>query len=104
MAEKQEQKQMTEEEAKQAVEEHKKAWEAFNKTLTDAPEEPVTKGELAKAIEFMAQDMGGLAQMINIIGNNMNVLHQNVQQVVQAMQGGQPPIAGKRTQSGIVLP
>jgi len=45
----------------------------------------------------MAQDMGGLAQMINIIGNNMNVLHQNVQQVVKVVQTN-------NTKSGIILP
>jgi len=38
--EKQEQKQMTDEEAQKAVDEHKKAWDAFNKTLTDNPDEP----------------------------------------------------------------
>jgi len=101
---KQEQKQMTEEEMKKAMEEHKKAYEAFHKKLSENPDETVTKGELLEAIDFIGNDMGGLAQMVNVIANNMNVLHHNVQQVVQVIQGGQPPIAAKKTDSGIILP
>lgn len=99
-----EQKQMTEEEMKAAVELHKKAWEEFNKTLQDNSEEPVTKAELSKAIDFISQDLGGVAQMTQMIGQNMNVLHQNVQQVIQVIQGGQPAIPGTKTKSGIILP
>lgn len=103
MSEQVEEKKMTEEEFKILIEKHKADWEAFVKNLKDNPTVPVTNADLLKAIEFISEDMGGMGQMIHMLGNNLNILNHNLQIIMQAVQGGQAQAVAK-TKGGIILP
>lgn len=96
--------QMTEEQMKKEIEAYKKEWEDFNQSLKDNPDAPVTKGELAKAIQFISEDMGGLGQLTNHLGKNLNILAHNFQQLVGAIQGQSGVPMANKTKSGIILP
>lgn len=100
-----EKKQMTEEEMKEYTEKRKKEWEEFYEDLKSNPDEPVTKGDLKKAVDFLFEDFAALSQMVQINSHNTNVLNQNFNQIVSVLQGGKPGMpGGQRTKGGIVLP
>jgi len=93
-------------EAKAIAEARGKEWEEFMNGLKENPDEPVTKGELVQAIEFISEDMAGLSQMLGITAQNTQVLHHNFQQLAQVLQGGGPGPngGGRQTPGGIILP
>lgn len=93
---------MTEEEIKKATDEYTKAYDSFVKNLKENPDEPVTNATLDKAIEFILTDVGGMAQMVQALSHNMNVLNSNFNQIVNAIQGTGPNV--NKTKSGIILP
>jgi hypothetical protein len=97
------QKEMSQEEMKKEFEAYQADWESFVKKLKDDPDKIVTNAELFKTIDFVSQNISGLAQMISIIKHNMDALNHNFQQIVMAIGGG-PGMVGKKTQSGIILP
>jgi hypothetical protein len=78
-------------------------WDTLLQDLRNHADDPVTKGELVKVIDFIADDIQGIGEMANIAVHNVNVLHHNFQQLVTVLQGGQTPTMNK-TQSGIILP
>jgi hypothetical protein len=93
-----EQVQMTEEEMRKYAEEHKKEFDAFMSDLVENPTDTLTKKDLARAIEFISEDMGGLAQMTHS-------LYQDFQGLVHVLRNGQlgtPSVS--KSKGGIILP
>lgn len=100
-----EKNQMTEQEMKEYTEKRKNEWEEIYNDLKSNPEEPMTKGDLTKVIDFIFEDFGAISQMVQINSHNLNVLNQNFNQIVSVLQGGKPGTpGGQRTNSGIILP
>ena len=91
-------------EAKAMAEARGKEWEEFLDELKKKPDEPVTKGELVKAIEFISDDMAGLGQMVGMNAQNTQVLHHNFQQLARVLQGGGQAPGHNTTPGGIILP
>lgn len=99
----QEQK-MTEEEMQKEVEKQKKEWQELNKLLKDNPDQPVTKAELAKVIDFISNDISGIAQMTTILSNNMNVIHREFTKILSILGVIPSENQQKRTKNGIIIP
>jgi len=97
-------KEMTPEEMKKAAEARKKDWDDFVQHLADNPEEVVTKGELAKAIQFIVEDVQSIASLVGTNLHNTQVLYENFSSLVQALGIGNSQSNTKRTSGGIVLP
>lgn len=95
---------MTEEEMAKATEEYKKSLETFLTNMKDNPTDPVTNADLSKAIDFIFNEVGGIAQMNEALAHNMTVLNNNFNMIMQAIQGGGQGPAVKQTKSGIILP
>jgi hypothetical protein len=57
------------------VEERKKVWDDFMDSLQNNPEQIVTKADLFKALDYISEDIGTLAQMS--ITNNSNIVALN---------------------------
>ena len=102
MSEQAQEKPMTEEEAQKLIEEHRLAWEAFFTNLKNNPTVPVTNADLVKTIEFLAEDMGGMGQMIKMIGSHLGGLENRFQHLMTALGAKLTP--AKTTKSGIILP
>lgn len=100
----QEQKQMTEEEMKAQFEARKKEWTDFIEKLKSNPDEPVTKGELAFAIEVMIENIQGIGEMSSVAIHNTQALAHNFEQFMSAI-GAKPVVnPASRTKGGIILP
>ena len=97
-------KQMTEEEMKKMMEVRKAEWDTFIGKIKDDPSAVVTNAVLEKTIDFLAEDMGGIAQMAHALSQNMNVLNNNFAQIMTAIQGGPQTPGVNKTKSGIILP
>jgi hypothetical protein len=97
-------KQMTQEEAEAMMKARKKEWDDFVYELKVKSEEPVTKGELVKVIDFISDDIQGIGEMSSISMHNVNVLNQHFQQLVKMLQSGEPQPSERKTKSGIILP
>jgi phage-related protein len=95
---------MSEEEMKKATEEYAKECEAFLKNLKDNPDAVITNKDLSKAIEYIFNDVGGIAQMTQMLSQNMAVLNKNFNAIIQAIQGNAPINPMNKTKSGIILP
>ena len=94
------QNEMTEEEMKQATEQAQKDWDDFVASLEKHADDPATKADLLKIIEFCS----GMGQMVGMNNHNIQALAHNLGQIMQALQGGGPGPIGKTTKSGIFLP
>jgi len=97
------QKQPTEEEMKIAHEERLAAWEKFTASLEENSDDPASKGELLKVIQFMSEDIQGIAHMVGLNVHNIQALNHNFQQLVQVIQGGTTQGPNK-TPGGIIIP
>lgn len=106
MSKENQEKQLSEEEMKKEMEIRRKGWESFNEDLKNNPDAPLTKKDLSIAIDFISEDVGGLAHMSQVMYQNMGALNQNVHQIIQVISGGGKPnqSVGKTTPSGIILP
>ena len=98
------QKQMTEEEMKKAIEASKKEWDALIADFKADPDKPVTKGELLKVVEFITSEVQMIGEMSQAAFNNTITLHQKFQQMMAAITGQRvtPPVT--KTKGGIIIP
>jgi len=100
----QEKKQMTEEEMKAHYEARKKEWSDFIDNLKANPDEPVTKKELAFAIEVISENIQGIAEMAGVALHNTQAVAHNFEQFMSAI-GAKPGVnPASRTKGGIILP
>jgi hypothetical protein len=100
-----EEKEMTQEEMEKDAQKRKEDWESFMKNLNENPDEPVTKKDLLKIIDFVSNDVGGLAQIVQITAHNQNILNHNMQGIMQVLRGGPGSMGGaSKTPGGIILP
>ena len=100
----QEKKQMTEEETKAQFEARKKEWTDFIDNLKANPDEPVTKKELAFAIEVISENIQGIAEMAGVALHNVQVVAHNFEQMMSAIGMKPGNTSANRTKSGIILP
>ncbi|MFW6121495.1 MAG: hypothetical protein ACOC80_11430, partial [Petrotogales bacterium] len=88
MSEKNQENQKSQEElqkeAQEFAEKRRKEWQAFLMNLEENPDEPLTKGELAKALHFIEDDMSGISQMVGMNAQNSQVLNHNLQAIMNA--------------------
>jgi ATP phosphoribosyltransferase len=93
----------SQEEMDELAKERKKEWDDFLSELASKSDEPLTKGEFIKALEFITGDIQGIGEMASYAMYNMNVLNSNFQHLVSVLQGGKSPVVNK-TKSGIIIP
>jgi hypothetical protein len=99
-----EEKQMTEEEYKKLVEERQKEVDDFLLGLEKDPEGLLTKGDFLKMVNFLFEDLGGVARMASMNTQNIQGLGMNFNQLVGAIQGGPQAPVGKKTKGGLIIP
>lgn len=99
-----EEKQMTQEEYQKYADERKKELDNFMDDLKENSDKPVTKGELAKIMDFIFEDFGGLAQMATMNTHNVQSLGASFNQLMTMLQGGRPAPIGKKTKGGLIIP
>ena len=91
-------------EAQEMAEKRKAEYEEFMKELNENEDEPCTKAQLAKAIQFISEDISGIGQMVGMNAHNAQVLNHNMQQIANVLQLGQSGGVGHQTPGGIILP
>ena len=101
--EKVEEKEMTREEYEKMMKDRQDAWEKVINNFKENSEEPITKGEMLKIIDYISEDIGGLAQMAQMMGQNMNALNHNFEKIMSIISGGSGPSVNK-TPGGIIIP
>ena len=100
----QEQKKMTEEEMKAHYEARKKEWSDFVDKIKANPDDPVTKGELAYAVEVISENLSSVAEMAGVALHNTQAIAHNFEQFMSAI-GAKPGVnPASRTKGGIILP
>lgn len=60
------------------VEERKKIWDDFMDNLQKNPEQVVTKADLFKALDYISEDIGSLAQMSMNNDSNIRALNDRI--------------------------